>query len=94
MNSLVSDSSSAGEIQLLSALTNPFVNLIVQLDFSVLDCWSTPGCISPDDATLVRRYCNSAVLRVEVIEEVRNVNGDVVMQNIATQQVPFQHGCK
>lgn len=60
MDGLVGETGSGGgEIQLLGAITKPFVDLIVQLDKKVLECWSKPNCNGSDDASLQKQKCGS-----------------------------------
>lgn len=56
MDSLVTNSSGGGEVELLGKITKPFVNLIVQIDKSVLECWSAPVC-DKLNASLIKEYC-------------------------------------
>ena len=52
------DTQAGGEFQLLSVLTNPLVDRIVQLDPEVIECWSNPACNSNLlNASLLREYC-------------------------------------
>jgi hypothetical protein len=75
---LVPDSESGGEIRLLSVLTEPFINLIVQLDESVLDCWSNPNCTDKLDASLIKENCSSSVTQIEMEERGFDARGVLV----------------
>ena len=57
MRGITPDSNSGGEIELLGVITKPFVNMIVQLDKAVLNCWSEPGCETHDNSSLIKLYC-------------------------------------
>lgn len=85
---IIPDSQTGGEIQVLSVITNPFVDLIVQLNDTVLECWATPNCTDADDASLIKEYCSSSRTEITVQERVVDLNGkeilnirDVAVQN-------------
>jgi len=75
---LVPDSENGGEVKLLSVLTEPFVNLIVQLDESVLDCWSNPNCTDKVDASLIKENCSISGTSIEVTEKGYDARGVLV----------------
>ncbi|CAG7833929.1 unnamed protein product [Allacma fusca] len=54
MSGIRRETASGGEIQILTVITKPFVNLIVQLDKKVLECWSKPGCETYENASLIK----------------------------------------
>lgn len=85
---LIPDSQSGGEIQLLSVLTNPFVDLIVQLNDTVLDCWANPNCTEADDASLIREWCGARKTEIVVQERVVDFNGKEVIniREVARQE--------
>ncbi|KAL7644162.1 UNVERIFIED_CONTAM: hypothetical protein RMT77_004987 [Armadillidium vulgare] len=45
------------EFELLSALTNPFVDLIIQLDSTILRCWGMDLMQSED--SMIKKYCKT-----------------------------------
>lgn len=51
------DSTGGGEVEILGVITKPFVNLIVQIDKSVLECWSQEGCTKHDNSSLIKSNC-------------------------------------
>lgn len=58
MDGLVSENStSGGEVEILTVITKPTVNLIAQLDSSVLECYSLPNCTTNN--TLLKRDCSA-----------------------------------
>ncbi|CAL8126774.1 unnamed protein product [Orchesella dallaii] len=58
MDSLVDENStSGGEIEILGVITKPFVNLIVQIDKKVLECWSNINCTDHDNSSLIKANC-------------------------------------
>ena len=68
MNSIMPDTQSGGEFQLLSVLTNPLVDRIVQLDPAVIECWSNPVCNSSLlNASLLREYCDTRNITIEMV---------------------------
>lgn len=85
---LIPDSQSGGEIQLLSVLTNPFVDLIVQLNDTVLDCWANPNCTEADDASLIKEWCGARKTEIVVQERVVDFNGNEVIniREVARQE--------
>jgi hypothetical protein len=56
MDKLVDGQAGSGEVEILSVITKPFVNLIVQLDKDVLECWSQTNCTRLDDS-LIKDQC-------------------------------------
>ncbi|CAG7733910.1 unnamed protein product [Allacma fusca] len=78
MKGLMPDKQSGGDFQLLSIITKPFVNLIVQLDRNVLECWSSPNCTQLENSSLIREYCNVNQLTIKVIESRSDGKGGVV----------------
>ncbi|ODM87561.1 Sodium-dependent phosphate transport protein 2B [Orchesella cincta] len=85
---IIPDSQSGGEIQILSVITNPFVDLIVQLNDTVLECWATPNCTDADDASLIKEYCKTAKTEIVVHERVIDTNGKELLniRDIAKQE--------
>ncbi len=71
-----------GQIQLLSVITKPFVNLIVQLDKDVLECWSTPNCTSADGKSLILEYCGNRKLTTELSQRSLDENGRVLEETL------------
>ncbi|XP_021943234.1 sodium-dependent phosphate transport protein 2B isoform X2 [Folsomia candida] len=58
MDSLIpTNSSGGGEIELLGKITKPFVNLIVQIDKEVLECWAKPDCTKHENSSLIKDLC-------------------------------------
>ncbi|ODN00160.1 Sodium-dependent phosphate transport protein 2B [Orchesella cincta] len=58
MDALVGDNStSGGEIEILGVITKPFVNLIVQIDKKVLECWSNVNCTEHENSSLIKDNC-------------------------------------
>ena len=53
------DENAGGEVEILGKITKPFVNLIVQLDKKVLECWSEPGCTKYENSSLIKSNCAS-----------------------------------
>ncbi len=62
------NSTTGGEIQLLGAITKPFVDLIVQLDKKVLECWASIACNSSDDASLMKEFCEDKSLQLRTLD--------------------------
>jgi len=59
MDKLVDGSSGGGEVQVLSVITKPLVDRIVQIDKEVLECWSKgDNCTDADDLKLIKQYCS------------------------------------
>ncbi|CAL8121936.1 unnamed protein product [Orchesella dallaii] len=85
---IISDSQSGSDIQILSVITNPFVDLIVQLNDTVLECWATPNCTDADDASLIKEFCKTAKTEIVVHERVVNHNGKEILniRDVATQE--------
>lgn len=77
VEALVPDSESGGEVKLLSALTEPFVNLIVQLDETVLDCWSDVNCTDAKDS-LIMQKCRTSSAKLDVTQRILDVKGNLV----------------
>ena len=72
----------------MSVITNPFVDLIVQLNDTVLECWATPNCTDADGASLIKEFCSTAKTQIFVQGRVVDLNGkeilnirDVAVQN-------------
>lgn len=58
MDKLVDENStSGGEVEILGVITKPFVNLIVQIDKNVLECWSQENCTTHDNSSLIKENC-------------------------------------
>ena len=69
MNSIMPDTQAGGDFQLLSVLTNPLVDRIVQLDPAVIECWSNPVCNSSLlNASLIREYCSSINTTIDLTQ--------------------------
>ncbi|XP_035715121.1 sodium-dependent phosphate transport protein 2A isoform X2 [Folsomia candida] len=78
VDGLVPDPEAMGEVKLLSALTEPFVNLIVQLDESVLDCWSNPNCTDRINDSLIKQKCSTTTATFDVSERIFDAQGKLV----------------
>jgi len=85
---IIPDSQGGGEIQILSVITNPFVDLIVQLNDTVLECWATPNCTDADDASLIKEFCKTAKTEITVHERVVDLNGKEILniRDVARQE--------
>lgn len=59
MSGIKQGENSGGEVEILGKITKPFVNLIVQLDKKVLECWSEPGCTKYENSSLIKSNCAS-----------------------------------
>lgn len=58
MDKLVDENSTTGgEVEILGVITKPFVNLIVQIDKSVLECWSQENCTKHENSSLIKENC-------------------------------------
>lgn len=90
---LVSDPESGGEIQLLSVLTTPFINLIIQLDESVLECWSNPNCTEGYNSSLIKEYCKTTTARIDVYEKLSDAQGNLVSTNSGFTVQESNHKC-
>ena len=75
------DKQSGGNFQLLSVLTKPFVNLIIQLDRNVLECWSSPNCTHLENASLIREYCDNRQVKIELVELITDSSGQRIEEN-------------
>lgn len=85
---IIPDSQSGGEVQVLSVITKPFVDLIVQLNDTVLECWATPNCTDADDASLIKTYCGTSKTEIYVVAKVVDNNGKEILNtnDVATQE--------
>lgn len=54
----IPNGTAGGEVEILSVITDPFVDLIVQLDKEVLDCWAL-DCPEAGNLTLLKEDCSS-----------------------------------
>lgn len=75
---LVPDSDAMGEVKLLSALTEPFVNLIIQLDESVLDCWASLNCTDRADDSLIKQKCSTNTATIDISERIFDSQGKLL----------------
>ncbi|CAG7816317.1 unnamed protein product [Allacma fusca] len=57
MSGMSQNSTSGGEVEILTVITKPLVNLIVQLDKKVLECWAKPDCTKFDNSSLMKDLC-------------------------------------
>lgn len=88
---IIPDSQSGGEIQVLSVITRPFVDLIVQLNDTVLECWATPNCTDADGASLIKEFCSTVKTKIYVESKVVDKNGrEILHSNDVTSQEDLQ----
>jgi len=75
-----------GEVKLLQTITKPLVKLIVQIDKTVLQCWSNANCTEYENASLIKSYCGKKVLQSEDVK-VMNLLADDTYDDSTTIRV-------